>query len=91
MLKQRFSDFSEVVNKNSINDLMRKRPEMARLIDSATDEYVAGVALYECVKDLECKTHAPSRLRVPAKEDSAKHVQTFIKPIRSRASPCAGS
>lgn len=51
-LKQRFSDFQEVLSEANLTKLSQREPELFQTINNSSDLYNSGVAAYKSVKKL---------------------------------------
>lgn len=79
-LKSQYSDFSEVVNPETMSILEEQHPELAKIIVGIKDPYKIGVQAYEFIKAKGITDKVPQSRRA---KDAEKKIEANAKTVQS--------
>lgn len=89
-LKQKYADFDEVVNQETMALLEQKEPELAETIADLKDPYKIAVQTYKYIKALGLKDNLTEHRRIKEVDEKLKrNANTIQSPLASEKRPMA--
>lgn len=89
-LKQKYADFDEIVNQETMALLEQKEPELAETIADLKDPYKIAVQTYKYIKALGLKDNLSEHRRIKEVDEKLKrNANTIQSPLASEKRPMA--